>query len=28
MQERRVREKIGVQDFYTGTLDPELHPVC
>jgi len=28
MQERRVREKIGSQDFYTGSLKPELHPVC
>ena len=28
MQERRVREKIGAQDVYTGSLKPELHPVC
>jgi len=28
MQERRVREKIGSQDFYTGSLKPELHPIC
>jgi len=28
MQERRVREKIGAQDFYTGSLKPELHLVC
>jgi len=27
MQERMVREKIGSQDFYTGSLKPELHPV-
>jgi len=28
MQERRVREKSNAQDFYTGSLKPELHPVC
>jgi len=28
MQERRVREKIDVQDFYTSSLKLELHPVC
>jgi len=28
MQERRVREKIGEKDFYSGSLKPELHPVC
>ena len=28
MQERRVREKIGSQDFYTGLLKPKLHLVC
>jgi len=28
MQERRVREKIGVQDFYIGPLKLELHPIC
>ena len=28
MQERRVREKSNVQDFYTGSLKPKLHPVC
>jgi len=28
MQERRVREKLGSQDFYTDSLKPELHPVC
>jgi len=28
MQERRVREKIGTQDFYTSSLKPELHPIC
>jgi len=27
MQERRVREKINAQDFYTGLLKPELHLV-
>jgi len=27
MQERRVREKIGSQDFYTGSVKPELHLV-
>ena len=27
-QERRVREKIDAQDFYTSSLKPELHPVC
>jgi len=24
IQERRVREKIGSQEFYTGSLKPEL----
>jgi len=28
MQERRVREKVRSQDFYTSSLKPELHPVC
>jgi len=28
IQERKVREKIGSQDFYIGSLKPELHPVC
>jgi len=28
MQERRVREKIGSQDFYTGSLKHELYLVC
>ena len=28
MQERRVREKIGAQYFYTISLKPELHPIC
>ena len=28
MQERRVREKSNAQDFYTGSLKPELYPVC
>jgi len=28
MQERRVRKMIREQDFYTGSLKPELHPVC
>jgi len=28
MKERRVRKKIGSQDFYTGSLKPELHQVC
>jgi len=28
MQERKVREKMRPQDFYTGSLKPELHPVC
>jgi len=28
IQERRVREKIGAQDFYIGSLKPELHPIC
>ena len=28
MQERRVREKSDAQDFYTGSLKSELHPVC
>jgi len=27
MQERRVREKSNAQDFYIGSLKPELHPV-
>jgi len=28
MQERRVREKIGAQNFYFGLLKPNLYPVC
>ena len=28
MQERMVREERRPQDFYTGSLKPELHPVC
>jgi len=28
MQEKRVKEKIGSQDFYIGSLKYELHPVC
>jgi len=28
MQERKVREKSNAQDFYTGSLKPELYPVC
>jgi len=28
MQERKVREERRLQDFYTGSLKPELHPVC
>jgi len=28
MQEKRVREKIGSQDFYIGSLKPELQPGC
>jgi len=28
MQEIRVREKMRSQDFYSGSLKPELHPVC
>ena len=28
MQERKVREKVRPRDFYTGSLKPELHPVC
>jgi len=28
MQERKVREERTPQDFYTGSLKPELHPVC
>jgi len=28
MQERRVREEIGAQYFYTGSLKIELYPVC
>jgi len=27
MQERKVKENIGAQDFYTGSLKPELHLV-
>jgi len=27
-QEKRVREKIEAQDFYTGSLRPKLHLVC
>jgi len=28
MQARRVRKKIGSQDFYIGSLKLELHLVC
>jgi len=28
MQERRVKEKMRSQDFYTDSLKPKLHPVC
>jgi len=28
MQERRVRKKIGAQNFYTSSLKAELHLVC
>jgi len=28
MQERKVREEMRSRDFYTGSLKPELHPVC
>jgi len=28
MQERKVREERRPQDFYTGSLKPELHPFC
>ena len=28
MQDRRVSEKIGSQDFYAGSFKPELHLVC
>jgi len=28
MQERRVGENIDAQNFYTGSLKPELHPIC
>jgi len=28
MQERKVRENINAQDFYTGSLKLELHPLC
>jgi len=28
MQERMIREKMRLQDFYTSSLKPELHPVC
>ena len=28
MQDRKVREEMRSQDFYTGSLKPELHPVC
>jgi len=28
MQERNVREERTPRDFYTGSLKPELHPVC
>jgi len=28
MQERNVREERTPQDFYTGSLKPELHKVC
>jgi len=27
-QERRVREKMRSQDFYTDSLKTKLHPVC
>jgi len=28
MQERKVKEERRPQDFYTGSLKPELHPIC
>jgi len=28
MQERKVRKERTPQDFYTGSLKPELHSVC
>jgi len=28
MQGRGVREKSNAQDFYTGSLKLELHPIC
>ena len=28
MQERNVREERTPRNFYTGSLKPELHPVC
>jgi len=28
IKERRVKEKIGLQDFYTTSLKPKLHLVC
>jgi len=28
MQERKVREEKTPRDFYTGSLKPELQPVC
>jgi len=28
IQERKVREEMRSRDFYTGSLKPELHPVC
>jgi len=28
MQERKVREERTPRDFNTGSLKPELHPVC
>jgi len=28
MQERKVREDRRLQDFYTGSLKHEPHPVC
>ena len=28
MPKRRVRENNNGQDFYNGSLKPEIHPVC
>jgi len=28
IQERNVREERRLQDFYTSSLKPELHPLC